>query len=165
MYDKKETLPLCRERACGHRNNRISRSTMLRHVESASATLKNRFSRYSHVGLTAMYPLSISSYKSHFPTRVAVSTIENSFMGFPSFSRLSDGSPIRIYIIHLLGKRCKYLMRIHSDLYSLSITCGRDGHIHAWRNGSASGLYPDGSGFESQSVYYMGLWCNGNTEV
>ena len=30
---------------------------------------------------------------------------------------------------------------------------------------SVSGLYPDGSGFESQSVYYMELWCNGNTEV
>lgn len=28
---------------------------------------------------------------------------------------------------------------------------------------SVSGLYPDGSGFESQSVYYKGLWCNGNT--
>ena len=27
---------------------------------------------------------------------------------------------------------------------------------------SVSGLYPDGSGFESQSVY-TGLWCNGNT--
>lgn len=110
---KKETLPLCRERACGHRNNRISSSTMSRHVESESTTLPNCFSRYPHVGLTAMYPLSISSYKSHFPTRVAVSTIENLFMGFPSFSRLSDGSPIRIYIIHLLGKHCKCLMQIH----------------------------------------------------
>lgn len=88
---------------------------MSRHVESESTTLPNRLRCYSNVGLTAMYPLLISSYKSHFPTRVAVSTIENSFMGFPSFSRLSDGSPIRIYIIHLFGKRCKYLMQIHQN--------------------------------------------------
>ena len=30
-------------------------------------------------------------------------------------SRLSDVIGIRIYIIHLLGKRCKYLMRIHQS--------------------------------------------------
>ena len=108
---------------------------MSHNVDKVLTILRNLVSRYSNVGLTAMYPLSISSYKSHFPTRMAVSTIENLFMGFPSFPRLSDGSPIRIYIIHLLGKRCKYLMRIHSELCSQSITCGRDGHIHAWRNG------------------------------
>lgn len=47
---------------------------MSRHVEIESTTFPNCLRCYSNVGLTAMYPLSISSYKSHFPTRVAVST-------------------------------------------------------------------------------------------
>ena len=77
-------------------------------------------------------------------------------------SRLSDECVIRIYIIHLFGKRCKYLMQIHSELCSLSITSGVMGIYTLGAMVSVSGLYPDGSGFESQSVY-MGLWLKGNT--
>lgn len=80
-------------------------------------------------------------------------------------SRLSDVIGIRIYIIHLLGKRCKHLMRIHQSFAHCPSLAVMMGIYTLGAMVSVSGLYPDGSGFESQSVYYMELWCNGNTEV
>lgn len=47
---------------------------MSHNVDKVLTILRNLVSRYPHVGLTAILPLLISSYKSHVPTRVAVST-------------------------------------------------------------------------------------------
>lgn len=84
-------------------------------------------------------------------------------MSFPSFSRLSDGSPIRIYIIHLFWGSLQVPYADSSEFCSLPTTPDVVGIYTLGAMVSVSGLYPDGSGFESQSVYYKGLWCNGNT--